>query len=189
MGTTTAIRSYLITDPVYYGTTPRKLCETLFGALEKHRPDFACFRDKKSPDYAVMAAAFVETVRQQGGAMAMLHGDSVLAARLGADGVHLPSDRYGAIAEAKELGLYAVASCHSLEELEKAAFLGADAATYSPVFASPGKGIPKGLEDLKELVGKIDLNIFALGGITTPEQIEQVAATGAYGFASIRYFL
>ena len=183
------IRSYLITDPAFYGTTPRSLFETTVASLGKHHPDFACFRDKTSADYAVLAAAFVEAVRQEGSAMAMLHGDPELAARLGADGVHLPSNAYKAIPDAKRLGLYTVASCHSCGELETAAGLGADAATYSPVFASPGKGIPKGLEDLKEIVGKIDLNIFALGGITTPEQIGQVAATGAYGFASIRYFL
>jgi thiamine-phosphate pyrophosphorylase len=184
----TAIRSYLITDPAYYGSTPESVAAATASAMEKYRPDFVCFRDKQSTDYAALAAAFVEAAKVQGGSRVLLHSDAALAAELGADGVHLPSNRYDAIREAKALGLYVVASCHSLEELQKAAETGADAATYSPVFASPGKGNPKGLEDLKEIVGKIDLNIFALGGITTPEQVEQVAAAGAYGFASIRYF-
>jgi len=66
---------------------------------------------------------------------------------------------------------------------------GADAITYSPVFDSPGKGEPKGLEDLKELVAKINIPVFALGGILSEDQIHQVAECGAYGFASIRYFV
>ncbi|MGD9969385.1 MAG: thiamine phosphate synthase [Sulfuricurvum sp.] len=64
-----------------------------------------------------------------------------------------------------------------------------DAITYSPVFASPGKGEPKGLEDLKELVATINIPVFALGGIVTEEQIRAVETAGAYGFASIRYFI
>jgi thiamine-phosphate pyrophosphorylase len=183
-----AIQAYLITDPDYYGKTPDSVYEATEEMLRIHRPEFACFRDKSTERYAELATAFVEAAREAGCCTVLLHGDARLARRLGADGVHLTSRQYGAIREAKALGLYVVASCHSLEEIEKASAAGADAVTYSPVFASPGKGIPKGLEDLKEIVGKIDLNIFALGGITTPGQVEQVAGTGAYGFASIRYF-
>ena len=184
-----AIKSYLISDPQYYGNTPESVDFATGEAFRIHKPEFACFRDKTSDDYAGLAAAFLAAARQEGDAKLLLHGDAELAMKLGADGVHLTSMQFEKIADAKSLGLYVIVSCHSKEEIDKASRAGADAVTYSPVFASPGKGKPKGLEDLKEIVGKIDLNIFALGGITTPEQIEQVAATGAYGFASIRYFL
>jgi len=85
--------------------------------------------------------------------------------------------------------LYVIISTHTHEEALKAQTLGADAITYSPIFPSPNKGEPKGLEDLKEIVDKIEIPIFALGGITTEEQVNTVLATGAYGFASIRYFI
>ncbi len=184
-----AINAYLITDPSYYGDTPESVAEATEEMLGIHRPEFACFRDKQTPRYAELAAAFVAAAKEAGCCTVLLHSDPALAKALGADGVHLTSRQLGEIAVAKAMGLYVVASCHSLEEIRTAAREGADAVTYSPVFASPGKGIPKGLEDLKETVGKIGLNIFALGGITTPEQVGQVAATGVYGFASIRYFV
>jgi len=89
----------------------------------------------------------------------------------------------------KNLNLFAVISCHSEKEILEAEKKGADAVTYSPIFNTPNKGEPKGLEDLNERVDKISLPIIALGGITTPEQVKAVEKSGAYGFASIRYFI
>ncbi len=182
------MKSYLITDPEHYGHTPESVDAATRDALRRYRPDYACFRDKSAADYPALAAAFLAAGREAGGTVLLLHGDVSLAAELGADGVHLPASAHAAVAAARASGLYVVASCHSLSELETVRDAGADAATYSPVFASPGKGNPKGLEDLKEIMGKIDLNLFALGGIVTPEDAARVAATGVYGFASIRYF-
>jgi len=119
----------------------------------------------------------------------MLHGDVTLASELQAYGVHLTSQQFDEIGRAKASGLFVVISCHTEAEIVEAQRRGADAVTYSPVFSSPGKGEPKGLEDLNEIVAKISLPIIALGGITTPEQVEAVEKSGAYGFASIRYFI
>ena len=118
-----------------------------------------------------------------------MHGDYTRANTLKADGVHLTSTQFDVIPDAKALGLYVIISTHTHDEALKAQELGADAITYSPIFASPNKGEPKGLEDLKEIVAKIRVPIFALGGITTQEHINAVSTTGAYGFASIRYFI
>ena len=103
--------------------------------------------------------------------------------------MHFTSLQYSEIPRAKALGLYVIASTHSEEEINQAVALGADAVTYSPVFTTPGKGEPKGLEDLKEITGKIKTNIFALGGIISSDQVKQCELNGAYGFASIRYFI
>jgi thiamine-phosphate pyrophosphorylase len=152
-------------------------------------PDFALLRDKQSNHYEELAQTFVRTCRHYGIPCVLLHGDYLLANRLGTDGVHLASGQYDDIADAKATGLYVIVSTHTREEALRAVKLGADAITYSPIFFSPNKGEPKGLEDLKEIVDKIEIPIFALGGITFEEQINAVAATGAYGFASIRYFV
>ncbi len=178
------IKSYLITDPSLFGDTPEKLVSILSQSLEKHRPDFVCLRDKETDDYEGLAKAFLSI---EGPHMRLLHSDVDLAIRLGADGVHLTSLQYDEIHRAKQAGLFVVASTHSYEEALKATE--ADAITYSPIFHSPNKGIPKGLEDLKEITGKIKNKIFALGGITAHEQIKQVRTCGVYGFASIRYFI
>ena len=183
------MKSYLITDPSFYGSTPEALESSLQTVFSRTIPDFALFRDKQTSDYPSLARTFVDVCRRHAVAKIMLHGDCTLAHALGADGVHLTSAQFDAIEKARALGLCVVISTHTREEALRAQELGADAITYSPIFPSPGKGEPKGLEDLKEIVAKIDIPVFALGGITTEEQIAAVGKCGAYGFASIRYFI
>jgi thiamine-phosphate pyrophosphorylase len=152
-------------------------------------PDFVVFRDKQTSHYPLLAQTFVQTCGAYKIPKILLHSDYVLAFKLGANGVHLTSTQFDAIKKAKALGLYVIISTHTHEEAVKASQLGADAITYSPIYASPNKGEPKGLEDLKEIVDKIRVPIFALGGIVTQEHVDAVDKCGAYGFASIRYFI
>jgi len=179
--------AYLITDAHYGCATPGAFAARLAEIFERHPVDYALYRDKDNPEYGRFAALFVETCRAHR-VKAMLHRDIALASALGAEGVHLTSTQFDAIAQAKAAGFFTVISTHTRSEVARAAAEGADAVTYSPVFASPGKGTPKGLEDLNETAGKIDLSVIALGGIVTPDQISAVRAAGAAGFASIRYF-
>jgi len=183
------VKSYLITDPSYYSSDSASLISLLTNVLSNRIPDFAVLRDKQTPDYPKLAQTFIEVCRHYSVPNVLLHGDYKLAHDLGADGVHLTSTQFEVIRDAKKLGLYVIISTHTHEEALKGEVLGADAITYSPIYVSPNKGIPKGLEDLKEIVDKIGLPIFALGGITTQEQIHAVQEAGAYGFASIRYFI
>jgi len=183
------VKSYLITDPSLYGHDAIELCEHLDNVLQHHTVDFFCFRDKTTSIYPQLAQVFIEKIRNHSDAKILLHGDYTLARELGAHGVHLTSTQFGSIKEAKESGLYVIISTHTHEEAFLGQEMGADAITYSPIYASPNKGNPKGLEDLKQIVDKIRVPIFALGGITTQEQINAVSTTGVYGFASIRYFI
>jgi thiamine-phosphate pyrophosphorylase len=183
------MKRYLITDPKFYSSDPDQFRSTLQDVLARHHPDFALYRDKNNPKYVEMAKLFLALCGQFTETKAFLHGDIDLALELGAYGVHLTSSQFGDIEKAKALGLFVVISCHTEAEILEAQRRGADAVTYSPIFSSPGKGEPKGLEDLNEIVAKISLPIIALGGITTPEQVEAVEKSGAYGFASIRYFI
>ena len=183
------MKHYLITDPTFYGTTPDAL-ESALDVIYSHRlPDFSLFRDKETAYYRDLAQTFVTVSRSYKIPRVLLHGDYALARELGADGVHLTSSQFDDIVEAKKLSLYVIISTHSHVEALRAQELGADAITYSPIFPSPNKGEPKGLEDLKEIVDKIEIPIFALGGITTEEQTKAVEECGVYGFASIRYFI
>ncbi|HZF70299.1 thiamine phosphate synthase [Sulfuricurvum sp.] len=183
------MKHYLITDPSFYGNMPEALEASLDVIYSHTLPDFALFRDKQTTHYRDLAQTFVSVSRSYRISRVLLHGDYILAHELGADGVHFTSTQFDEITEAKALGLYVVISTHTYEEALKAQDLGADAITYSPIFASPNKGEPKGLEDLKEIVDKISIPIFALGGITTDEQINAVEKCGVFGFASIRYFI
>ncbi|MCH9740947.1 MAG: thiamine phosphate synthase [Epsilonproteobacteria bacterium] len=155
----------------------------------KTKANMIVYRDKVSLDYAFNAKAFVSAAKAYGFDKVLLHSDVLLAKRLKADGVHLSSQQFNEIDKAKALGLFIVISTHSKEEIEKAEHLGADMVTYSPIFHTPNKGEPKGLDRLKEVTSSFTVPIIALGGILTVEQIDKCKESGAKGFASIRYFL
>lgn len=102
-----------------------------------------------------------------------------IAAATGADGVHLP-----ARAPAQTLpGLLVGRSCHTLLDIEHAH---ADFVTYGPVFETPGKGAPVGLDALKAAC-KIGKPVYALGGVTW-ENADSCMHVGATGIAGIRMF-
>ncbi|WP_434581448.1 thiamine phosphate synthase [Sulfurimonas sp. NW15] len=171
------MKKYLITSaPSYF-------------QLRKYMPDFALYRDKKNENYAIEAQNFVQMCKPLHELKVFLHQDYNLAKELGADGVHLTSQQFDDIAKAKELGLEVIISTHTHDEVHVAEAIGADYVTYSPVFSSPDKGEPKGVQDLQSIAGMTDVKIFALGGIVTQEQIDAISETKVYGFASIRYFL
>lgn len=183
------IKRYLITDPAFYTSHPTQLIETLLHVKAKYRPDYICLRDKQSASYATLAEALVTTSLQDRETKLFLHTDFTLAHALGCDGVHLPSHALDKIEQAKALGLEVIASTHTEEEALLAEKLGADAITFSPIFATPNKGKPVGLEKLKEINDKIKPKCFALGGIINEEHVKACESIGVYGFASIRFFI
>jgi len=149
--------------------------------------DFVLFRDKITSTYTKDAKEFIENSKDYN-FKKIIHQNIELANTLNADGVHLTSNQFLDIPKAKELSLLTIISTHSIEEIKKAQQLGADIVTFSPIFATPNKGKPKGIAKLKEAIDCCDIKVIALGGIVTKEQIEQITKTNAYGFASIRYF-
>ena len=179
---------YLITSREFYTDTPAVFRNILHTQFVKHMPDYALYRDKSNSNYDIQAAHFVEVCAQFQAIKSFIHRDADLAKELYAVGVHLTSTQFERIEYAKSLGLEVIISTHTHDEVLEAEKLGANAVTYSPIFSSPGKGEPKGIEDLTELLNKCSIKVFALGGIVTEEQVSEVEKTAAYGFASIRYF-
>lgn len=113
-----------------------------------------------------------------------------LALALGADGVHL-GRRSVTIADARALlgpAAWISVACHDVDDVIRAATEGADAATLSPIFASPGKGTPLGLGALQAarsaLAGR-PIALYALGGVDRASAPSCFAA-GADGVATIR---
>eukprot|EP01029_Cantina_marsupialis_P005418 TRINITY_DN158741_c0_g1_i1.p1 TRINITY_DN158741_c0_g1~~TRINITY_DN158741_c0_g1_i1.p1 ORF type:complete len:189 (+),score=25.25 TRINITY_DN158741_c0_g1_i1:60-626(+) len=182
--------SYLITDPKYYSNNKDLFKKNLQKALDNNKVDMACFRDKESPNYEELAEVFIETCKENSIENIILNGNYTLAYELGATGVHLTSTQFDNIKDAKRLDLYTIISCHNYNEIEAAQKQHINAITYSPIYKTPNKSEPKGLGKLKETVRIYeDLDIIALGGITSQEQIKDIAKAGAFGFASIRYFV
>lgn len=182
------MQKYLITSRQFYTDTPAIFRNILHEQMQKHMPDYALYRDKSNPNYAIQAAHFVEVCSQFESIKSFIHQHVDLAKELNATGVHLTSNQFDEIQYAKEIGLKVIISTHTHEEVLQAQKLGADAVTYSPIFDSPGKGEPKGIEDLKELLNKSTINVFALGGVVEDSHVQMLEDTEVYGFASIRYF-
>ncbi|USG68123.1 thiamine phosphate synthase [Brevibacillus ruminantium] len=75
-------------------------------------------------------------------------------------------------------------SVHSLEEACLAAEQGADYLLYGHIFASGSKpGLaPRGTEELRTIVSRVDIPVIGLGGIR-PELVPQVMGAGCKGIA------
>lgn len=184
------LKKYLITDPQYYSNHPELFRKNLKKILSKNDVNFACFRDKSSTNFEELATIFVEICKDFEINKILINCDYLLAKKIGADGVHLTSEQFKNIKEAKDLDLYTIISCHNFSEIEKAQESYVNAVTFSPIFKSPNKGEPKGINRLKEAINLYeDIDIIALGGIIENSQIEQIKKAKAYGFASIRYFI
>ena len=109
----------------------------------------------------------------------LLNSRADIARATGADGVHLPS-----YAPQETLpGLIVSRSCHSLEEIRRTS---ANLVTFGPVFESPGKGAPLGLDALKTAC-RLGRPVFALGGVNW-ENAADCMHVGAEGIAGIRLF-
>ena len=106
-----------------------------------------------------------------------------------ADGVHLGGTSMPVRAarellrEKKLIGV----STHSVQEAKEAEQEGADFILFGPVYFTPSKAVygkPQGLGPLKEVVEKISLPVYAIGGIKR-ENIAEVKASGVQGVALI----
>jgi len=166
---------YMITDPKY-------TLEEIKNAVLKHKPDFVCYRNKKYfnrqeiTDFADFAKKHSKIFINYDS----LNNDFTLLSIF--DGIHLPSSQISKINIFKNKTI--IVSTHNEKEVLQAA--NADFITFSPVFNSKGrKGL--GIEKLNKIC-ELHSNVFALGGIVSEKEVEEIKKSEAVGFASIRYF-
>lgn len=112
--------------------------------------------------------------------------DVALAAK--ADGVHLTEKSLSAQTVRANFPKDFIigVSVHTLEKALEVRSQGADFITFSPIFHSPGKGEPVGLETLREVCEALKgFPVIALGGIdeTNYKEVLEIAD----GFAAIRF--
>lgn len=177
--------SYAITDPKTLDLL--NLTSEIKKFFNK-KANMIVYRDKENTGYAHDAQKFLDEARKYDFDKVLIHADIALAKKLSADGIHLTSNQFHEIKDAKNEGLFVVISTHNMTEAKNAEMMGADMVTYSPVFETPGKGEPLGLEMLEQLTSAVNIPVIALGGILSEEQIKACSLSGADGFASIRYF-
>ncbi len=176
--------TYAITDPSTLNFN------NLSSDLKKFstKANIILYRDKNNSNYSYNAKIFVNEAKKYNFDKIILHQNIDLACIFQADGVHLTSSQLNLVEKAKFFKLFTIVSTHTLSEVKEAEKLGADMITFSPIFKTPNKEEPKGLDVLKEITSRVSIPVIALGGILTKEQIENCIKVGAKGFASIRYF-
>lgn len=172
---------YAISDPKFYSN----LDYAFNNFIRLKEANMLLFRDKSSNNYNSIAQEFIKF--RSNNRKFLLQNDIDLACKLGFDGIHFSSN-FIHLSKDTPPNLIKIASTHNIKEIELANQYGADFITFSPIFATPNKGEPKGLEALKEAVKMSKAKVIALGGIMSAEQIYAVMKCGVAGFASIRYF-
>lgn len=115
-----------------------------------------------------------------------------IAVAAGLAGVHLPSSAMPPAEVRRITGRPWIigVSCHTVDEVQRAALEGADFVVFGPVFAPLSKtsySAPKGLSGLEEAARCSPLPIYALGGITPGNAVDCIRA-GAAGIAGITMF-
>jgi thiamine-phosphate pyrophosphorylase len=146
-------------------------------------------RDPELPTRALLAlGAHLREVTRAIGAALVVNDRLDLALALDADGVHL-GRRSVTVEDARALlpRAWISVACHDVADVARAAREGADAAVLSPIFASPGKGVPLGpaaLGAARAAVGE-GIQLIALGGVDASNAAACFAA-GAGAVAAIR---
>ena len=144
-------------------------------------------REKAMPADALarFAEAVIAAARPHG-AKVLINADIELAARVGADGVHLTAAQLARL-DARPALAWCAASCHNAAELARAAELGIDFAVLGPVRATPTHpdAKPLGWEGFTTLARGATLPLFALGGLAQGD-MEPAWRCGAHGIAMVR---
>ncbi len=167
--------------------TDRKLCAgDFYEQLRKVAvlgPPGLILREKDLPDAAYeMMAVRAQEICAEKGVPFFVHGRPELAGRIGCGNIHLPLHVLeGLGGRPADTGILRV-SCHSREDVEKAAALGADRIILGTVFETGCKpGLPgKGTAFVREICALTDLPVYAIGGIT-PGNVREVMEAGAAG--------
>ena len=145
------------------------------------------FRAFGGPDAEARGLKLREITRRRG--LRLLVGaDADLAARIGADGLHLP-ERLAAdlpTIRARRPDWLITLAAHDETAAVRGATVGADALVVSPVFpsASPSAGAPFGVEGLKRIVTAVATPVYALGGVRAAT-VERLLDSGIVGIAAV----
>ena len=193
--------SNLFDSPVRYLISPGSFTSSnfdsdkdlLFATLRlviKAGIELVQIREKSLPArYLFELAAEAAAMARGSNTRVLLNERFDIAIAAGLDGVHLtstsiPVERVRANVPA---GFLIGVSTHRESEIEAARDNGANFALLGPVFATPGKGEPIGLEELGSVCRSVaPFAVIGVGGIDA-SNCQAVIDSGAAGYASIRY--
>ena len=176
---------YVITDQQL--CAPRTLYDTIHDLLDAG-VSAVQLREKDLIDaeYIKLAAPLCKLCHSYS-AQLFINSRVKIAMEIGADGLHLPGNSASVQKVIAETNHRFIIGCsvHTLTEAEQRETEGAGFITYSPIYptlSKPGYGPAVGLEELRKVTGRVNIPVFALGGIT-PERVSECLDVGAYGVA------
>jgi thiamine-phosphate pyrophosphorylase len=156
-------------------------------ALARRTPRGAglVYRAFGAPD-AEAVARQLKAVARARGLILLIGADARLAARVGADGVHLPERLAHRARALRRPGWLVTAAAHSVRAARAA---GVDAVVISAVFpsGSASAGAPIGPMRLAMMVRRGGRPAYALGGVTN-ETARRLLPTGVVGIAAVEAF-
>jgi thiamine-phosphate pyrophosphorylase len=150
--------------------------------------DLVQVREKRLPARLLLQLAAAVAGRVGARAKVLINERADVAIAAGAAGVHLPSNSLmpDAIRRFAPAGFIVGCSAHTAAEAREARAAGADFVTFGPVFATPRKPPPTGVEVLSEICSELSgFPVFGLGGIDAAVA-GGVLDAGAAGVAAIR---
>ena len=176
--------------------TNRLLCgKDFIGHLEAvaaAHPDAVILREKglSEADYLRLAEQ-TKAICEKQQTLLILHSFPNAAKALSHKAIHLPMPMLRHLSD-RERAYFSVlgASCHSVEEAKEAERLGCTYITASNVFETDcKKGLPgKGVEFLREICESVNIDVYALGGITA-RNITELMRSGADGACIMSGFM
>ncbi|WP_261844243.1 Nudix family hydrolase [Aliamphritea ceti] len=143
-----------------------------------------------SSERTALARQIRATIDAADGVVLSLNGSVAEANDCGVNALHLSSDKLMVLNTRTEFrGRWLSASCHTIEQLEKAVSLGLDFVTLSPVktTATHPEQPAMGWQAFSELVNAYPLPVYALGGMTA-EDVDQSCQSGGQGICAIREY-
>lgn len=168
---------------------PTRLLESVHAAI-RGGVHLLQYRDKwNAPDLREQQLHLLLPLCREHGVPLIVNDDLELAARAGADGVHLGAGDAALQAARRRLGPRAIigATCgNSLERAHAAVAAGADYVAFGRFFASTTKpdAPPAGLATLRVAHAQLRVPVCAIGGIT-PENAPELIEAGADLIAAV----
>lgn len=161
----------ILLPPIYAITNIEEMGETLFFDRLKIKLEEGLkmiqVRENNLPyqDLKKIAKKILDLAKSYQ-AKVLINENEKLALDIGADGVHYPSHRLNSLKDRPPFSLCG-ASCHNIEELMIAQDLNISFAVFSPVQKTESHPLAQqiGWELFSECANKLDIPIYALGGL------------------------
>ena len=176
--------------------TNRSLCGNNFlsrlEAVAAAHPDAVILREKDLPEAEYLRLAEkAKAICEKHQTPLILHSFPNAAKALNHTSIHLPMPKLRTLSD-KERAYFSVlgASCHSVEEAKEAEQFGCTYITAGNIFETDcKKGLPgKGAEFLREICESVNIDVYALGGISA-RSIAEVMRSGADGACIMSGFM